>query len=171
MITSTEITPEFTRVLKIFTPDITEGRLNENPFQPELTSLDFGLYEDGRFRYTVENDKTVYERLTASFDENENKIIKTEKMIIVDLPLLALSLVIEKDTDLEGALKLIKSYDHYTGAIDDGAQYRDANNSNKRKLKDLLAMGVKEIIWKDITLMFSTPQDLRFNLVKINEGK
>ena len=163
---ATTLTTDFKRVLEIFVSDITEGRLNTNPFQPELTSLDFGLYEDGRFRYFNENDETVFEKLTASIDHNDNKIIKTDKMIITDLPLLKLSLITKDDIDLEAALFLIDSYDHYTGAIDDGAQYRQANDNNKTILSKLFDMGVYSITFKDLALMFSNPKDITFNLFR-----
>jgi len=54
------------------------------------------------------------------------------------------------------AFELVKSYDLYTGAIDDGAQCRDANRRNKITLKELKNIGVKTIIWKDYTPIMST---------------
>jgi hypothetical protein len=62
-------------------------------------------------------------------------------------------------------LNLAESYDHYTGAIDDGTQYRDANEKNKSILEDLKNGGVLTVTWHNHQEMFSsTIKDKIFNL-------
>ena len=160
--TSIEMTNDFERIIKIFNKDLSEGRVNVNPFQPELTSLDFGLYEGGRFRYSTDTYPTTYERVTASFDENENKIVNVQEMQIFDFE--DFDFVALKGSNIDEIKSLIKSYDHYTGAIDDGAQYREANERNKRILSDLAKEGVFEVTYKDLALMYSSPKDITFRI-------
>lgn len=63
------------------------------------------------------------------------------------------------------AMVLAQSYDHYTGAIDDGTQYREANEENKDIITEMKKLGCKTVTWKDHTpMMSSTSQDKTFDL-------
>jgi len=53
------------------------------------------------------------------------------------------------------AMKLAHDYDHYTGAIDDGAQYAEANANNKDIITKMKKLGCKKVTWKDHTPMMS----------------
>jgi len=56
----------------------------------------------------------------------------------------------------EHYLRLGKAYDLYTGAIDDGAQYRDAKQKNEDILNELKDNGATSITFLDFTPMMST---------------
>lgn len=63
-----------------------------------------------------------------------------------------------KDDDKDEILKLMKSFDWYTFAIDDGAQHRAAEASNKAVLNKLKAYGVTKISHDN----FSTPMSGKY---------
>jgi len=58
--------------------------------------------------------------------------------------------------DIERLFKLASEYDLYTGAIDNGSQYRVANDRNDNILDELNSEGVDKIIFKDFTPMMSS---------------
>ena len=63
--------------------------------------------------------------------------------------------------------KLAFEYDLYTGAIDDGAQYKAANDRNDNILEELFENGVSKIIFKDHTpMMSSSVYDYEIDLTK-----
>ena len=61
---------------------------------------------------------------------------------------------------------LAEQYDFYTGAIDDGAQYRAANERNDRILDTLRANGVEEVIFQYTPMFCSTETVRTINLTE-----
>ena len=154
----------FEKILKSFnlTPD-GYYKIETNFFDPENVSLDYGVYEGGRWKFETDNQTAI--RLTASFDENENKIIHEDIFKVVTRDDIVLVLNIESDEDK--AFYLARSFDHYTGAIDNGSDYRRANEQNSEVLKDLITMGVPSVTWLNHTpMMSSNASDKEFILTE-----
>jgi len=156
-------TKNFNKVLQAFNLTENEGKVNQNFFDDTIIDLDYGIYEDGRFYW---NDETnVYTKMTCSFDESETKVIHTLDMTFVERDDIILLVDDEDNTEKLDKIFLIASmYDHYTDAIDNGGQRRDALDSNKRYLKELRYLGCYQVTWKDMTLMYQPTKDLTFNL-------
>jgi len=157
---STELTPTFVKVLKSLKLNTEDAQIKRSPFQPELSSLEFdSIYDSGRFRLNT-LDNTV-ERVQASFDKNENKVIKTTIYSVINTE--DVTFVVTNPENIDEIEKESDCYDHYVGARE--LDYRDGVKENKRTLQILKELGVVNVTYKNITPMFSnTPKDISINL-------
>lgn len=153
---SFQITTNLTKVVHSLGLDINEGVVKENPFQPELTTLEFdSVYTDSRFR---ENEDGTVTRMQAHFAEDGNKVVTNTTFRIVEDD--DISYITSSTDDIKD---IAKRYNHYVGALEFG--YFEGLVSNKRVLEDLKEQGVISITYKNITPMFTNvTRDFTFNL-------
>jgi len=125
---------------------------------PENWVID-SIYESGSFKML---DEDTVEQVIASFDENENKIVKSIKFIVTDEVQYNATTEFENDkfiiqsytdVDTKNLESLAKCYDLYVEARE--SDYREGVTSNNGIIKDMEDLGVFKFVVKNYTPMMS----------------
>jgi len=145
---SFKITSELKRVIEALKLNIKDAKIKENHLKPDLTSLEFGsVYDDGLFR--MQNDDVI--RIRVIKDEyGVDVITETIYSIVNDEKI---SFITTSKKNIEEIKKTASYYDHYVQARE--LDFKKGVEENEYILKKLKELGVIEIIFKNISLMFS----------------